>query len=68
MGAFYMFVRAPGDDAQHFSDAAKARNLLVVPGADFGCPDYFRISTCVSYDMILRSLPVFKALREEFAR
>ena len=67
MGAFYMFVRAPGDDAQRFSDAAKEKNLLLVPGGDFGCPDYFRICTCVSHDMILRSLPSFKELIAEFA-
>lgn len=63
-GAFYMFVQAPGGDAQAFSDRAKEKNLLVVPGGDFGCPDYFRVSTCVDYDMIQRSLPVFKELIE----
>lgn len=63
-GAFYMFVQAPGGDAQTFSDRAKEKNLLVVPGGDFGCPDYFRVSTCVDYDMIRRSLPVFKELIE----
>ena len=64
-GAFYLFVRAPGGNAQAFSDRAKKRNLLVVPGDDFGCPDFFRISTCVSHDMILRSLPVFQQLISE---
>ena len=59
-GAFYMFVKAPGGDAKAFSDAAKELNLLVVPGADFGCPGFFRLSTCVSYDMIVRSLPAFE--------
>lgn len=63
-GAFYMFVQAPGGDAQAFSDRAKEKNLLIVPGGDFGCPDYFRVSTCVDYDMIRRSLPVFKELIE----
>ena len=63
-GAFYMFVQAPGGDAQAFSDRAKEKNLLVVPGGDFGCPDFFRVSTCVDYDMIQRSLPVFKELIE----
>ena len=63
-GAFYLFVEAPGGDAQAFSDKAKARNLLIVPGADFGCATHFRISTCVSYDMIVRSLPIFKDLIE----
>lgn len=65
-GAFYLFAKAPGGDAQAFSDRAKRENLLVVPGGDFGCPDYFRASTCVSYDMIVRSLPVFRALIEEY--
>ena len=63
-GAFYMFVQAPGGDAQAFSDRAKEKNLLVVPGGDFGCPDYFRVSTCVDYDLLQRSLPVFKELIE----
>lgn len=63
-GAFYMFIQAPGGDAQAFSDRAKEKNLLVVPGGDFGCPDFFRVSTCVDYDMIQRSLPVFKELIE----
>ena len=66
-GAFYMFVKAPGGDAQAFSDRAKAKNLLLVPGGDFGCPDFFRVSTCVSPEMIQRSLPVFRAVIEEMA-
>lgn len=64
-GAFYLFVRAPGGNSKAFSEKAKARNLLLVPGDDFGCPEFFRISTCVSYDMILRSLPIFEALIQE---
>lgn len=61
-GAFYLFVKAPGGDANAFSQRAKERDLLLVPGDGFGCPGYFRICYCVSYDMIQRSLPVFKAL------
>ena len=61
-GAFYLFIKAPGGDSQAFSDRAKEKDLLIVPGNDFGCPEYFRISTCVSYEMILKSLPVFEAL------
>lgn len=61
-GAFYLFVKAPGGDANAFSQRAKGRDLLLVPGDGFGCPGYFRICYCVSYDMIQRSLPVFKAL------
>lgn len=61
-GAFYMFVKAPGGDSQAFSERAKEKNLLLVPGNDFGCPEFFRICTCVSGDMIRRSLPVFREL------
>jgi len=61
-GAFYLFVKAPGGDAGAFSEKAKQRDLLLVPGDSFGCPGYFRICYCVSYDMIRRSLPIFEAL------
>ena len=61
-GAFYLFVKAPGGDANAFSERAKEKDLLVVPGDGFGCPGYFRLCYCVSYDMIQRSLPVFAEL------
>ena len=64
-GAFYLFIKAPGGDANLFSEYAKQKDLLVVPGDGFGCPGYFRICYCVSHDMILRSLPVFEALIKE---
>lgn len=64
-GAFYLFIKAPGGDANAFSEKAKKRDLLLVPGDGFGCPGYFRICYCVSYDMIQRSLPVFRALINE---
>ena len=61
-GAFYLFVKAPGGDANAFSEKAKAHDLLVVPGDGFGCPGYFRVCYCVSYEMIIKSLPVFGKL------
>ena len=64
-GAFYLFIKAPGGDAAAFSEKAKKKDLLLVPGDGFGCPGYFRICYCVSYDMIRRSLPVFEALIRE---
>lgn len=64
-GAFYLFVKAPGGDAAAFSEKAKQKNLLLVPGDDFGCPGYFRVCYCVSFDMIQRSLPVFARLLQE---
>lgn len=64
-GAFYLFIKAPGGDSDAFSEKAKKKNLLVVPGTGFGCKEYFRICYCVSNDMIRRSLPAFRALIEE---
>ena len=64
-GAFYLFIKAPGGDANEFSDLAKEKDLLLVPGDGFGCPGYFRICYCVSYDKIIRSLPVFEELIRE---
>ena len=61
-GAFYLFVKAPGGDAKAFSEKAKQKDLLVVPGDDFGCPGYFRLCYCVEHERILRSLPVFGSL------
>ena len=61
-GAFYLFVKAPGGDAEAFSERAKKHDLLVVPGDGFGCPGYFRLCYAVSYDIICRSLPVFRAV------
>ena len=63
-GAFYLFIKAPGGDAVAFSEKAKKKDLLLVPGDGFGCPGYFRICYCVSHDLILRSLPIFKELIE----
>lgn len=66
-GAFYLFVKAPNGDAVAFSEKAKLdHNLLVVPGDGFACPGYFRLSYCVSNDMIKRSLPAFKAMIESY--
>ena len=64
-GAFYLFIAAPGGDSEAFSEKAKQKNLLVVPGTSFGCREYFRICYCVSNDMIRRSLPVFAELIKE---
>ena len=64
-GAFYLFIKAPGGDAVAFSEKAKGKDLLVVPGDGFGCPGYFRICYCVSLDTIQRSLPAFAALMEK---
>lgn len=64
-GAFYLFVKAPGSDAMAFAEKAKKKNLLIVPSDSFGVPGYFRLSYCVSKEMIERSLPAFKEVFAE---
>lgn len=66
-GAFYLFVKALEPDANAFADRAKNLGLLIVPGDDFGAKGYVRISYCVNYDMIKRSLPAFRELKESYA-
>ena len=64
-GAFYLFVKAPGGDAMAFAEKAKKKNLLIVPSDSFGVHGYFRLSYCVSKEMIERSLPAFKEVFAE---
>ncbi len=61
-GAFYLFMKSPIGDTYAFCEKAKEFELLLVPGEDFGIPEYVRISYCVSPEMIERSLPAFEKL------
>ena len=65
-GAFYLFVKSPVADENEFVEAAKKHNLIIVSAKSFGCPGYVRLAYCVSYDMIQRSIPAFKALAQEY--
>ena len=65
-GAFYMFVKAPIEDEKEFVNQAKKHNVLIVPGSSFACPGYVRISYCVSYEQIERSLPAFRKIAKEY--
>ncbi len=65
-GAFYLFPRSLEADAGAFCEKARKYDLLLVPGDGFGTPGHFRISYCVTTDMIERSLPLFKKLAEDY--
>ncbi len=65
-GAFYLFVKSPEPDEKEFCAVCKKHNVLVVPGTSFACPGYVRISYCVSYGQIERSLPAFARIAEEY--
>ena len=65
-GAFYLFMKAPIEDAEAFSDAARKYELLLVPSDGFGVPGYLRLAYCVPTATIERSLPAFRKLAEEY--
>ena len=63
-GAFYMWLKTPGDDKE-FAQAAKKHNILLVPGTAFTCPGYARIAYCVATETIKNSMPAFKKLSKD---
>lgn len=65
-GAFYLFVKALEEDANAFSERAKKHELILVPGDDFYYPGYVRISYCVPFETVRRSLAAFQALMNEY--
>lgn len=64
-GAFYLFPQSPLADDVEFVKIAQRHHILLVPGAGFGAPGFFRIAYCVDEAMIERSLPAWKSLAEE---
>jgi aspartate aminotransferase len=64
-GAFYLFPQSPLGDDIGFVRMAQRHHILVVPGAGFGAPGYFRIAYCVDKGMIERSLPAWRELAKE---
>lgn len=65
-GAFYLFMKCPIDDSMAFCEKAKEYEIMVVPGHDFGVPGYLRVSYCVAYETIRKSLPAFRQLAQHY--
>ncbi|MBE6070389.1 MAG: pyridoxal phosphate-dependent aminotransferase [Clostridium butyricum] len=66
-GAFYLFPRTPIEDDKKFCEDAKQFNLLLVPGSTFGCPGHVRLSYCISYNKIEKSLQAFDKLAKLYS-
>jgi aspartate aminotransferase len=64
-GAFYLFPRSPLPDDIAFVKLAQKHRILLVPGAGFGAPGFFRVAYCVDRTMIERSLPAWRTLARE---
>jgi len=54
-GGFYFFPRAPGGDDLSFVQTLQDERVLAVPGTGFGFPGHFRLTFCVSDDVIANS-------------
>lgn len=65
-GAFYLFPQSLIPDDVEFTKRALNYNLLLVPGAGFGCPGYFRVAYCIDFQTIKNSIPAFQQLAKEF--
>lgn len=61
-GTFYMFPKAPEEDAAAFCKRAMKEDLLLVAGDSFGCPGYFRMAYCIETEKVERSLEAFRRL------
>jgi aspartate aminotransferase len=65
-GAFYLWMKTPGNEKE-FVTAAQSYNILIVGGTSFACPGYARLAYCVSPDTIINSMAGFKKLAERFS-
>jgi aspartate aminotransferase len=62
-GAFYAFVRAPGDSASKFVEKAINNNVLIIPGSVFSERDtHFRISYATSDEKIEQGVEILRKL------
>lgn len=67
-GAFYLFPQLPEKTAEagiYALEALKEQGILAVNGTGFGAPGFLRFAYCVSDEMIERSRPAFKQVKEK---
>jgi aspartate aminotransferase len=64
-GGFYLFPKSPLADDVEFVRLAQRHNILLVPGAGFGAPGFFRIAYCFDTAIIRRSLPAWQRLASD---
>ena len=66
-GAFYFFPKAPGGDDVKFCQTLMEEKILAVPGSGFGGPGHFRLTFCVSTDVINRAAEGFARARKKYS-
>ena len=65
-GAFYLWIRALGGDAGAFYERAKAHDLLLVPGDEFGTAGWVRAGYCCEAATVKGALGAFQELWDEY--
>jgi aspartate aminotransferase len=60
-GTFYLFPRSPIPDDEVFAHLLVEQGILVMPGALFETPGFFRICLTATEETCERSLPGFAA-------
>lgn len=64
-GAFYIFVKAPGNDEKQFLEMAGKRHLIFVGGSSFGWEGYARLSFCCEYKVLKAAVPALELLAKD---
>jgi aspartate aminotransferase len=67
-GAFYIFPKTPTANDNDFMNELLRWNVLVVPGAVFRAPGYFRIAYCVEDKVLEGSLNGLRKAAEKFSK
>lgn len=61
-GTFYIFPKAPEEDAIAFCEKAKKYDLILVPSDTFGVKGYVRLAYCIDTEKVERSLEALRRL------
>lgn len=64
-GTFYIFPKAPEEDAKEFCRKALKYDLILVPGDTFGAPGYFRMAYCIDTEKVERSIEALRKFVQE---
>ncbi|MBR0163828.1 MAG: pyridoxal phosphate-dependent aminotransferase [Lachnospiraceae bacterium] len=59
-GTFYIFPKAPEEDAVAFCKKATEYDLILVPSDGFGVKGFFRMAYCVDTKKVERAMPVLR--------
>jgi aspartate aminotransferase len=62
-GTFYLFPRSPIADDEAFAHLLAEQDILVMPGAMFETPGFFRICLTATEETCEQSLPGFAAAK-----